>query len=288
MPHQQLTHKPMDNSEHKPLSLSPKPARRLLHFGLDYLTLNLGPSDRKKVPKSIKFLNTVFSLPHNSTNASEHRGFVWGGSSQEVNLQFSTIGKDQLVYVYRGEHKIMLIRQIGHNSNLPRAVKDKYQYQVQFYGSFFGLARLKHFTFQDYWQPFLQDSQDGVINASVSRIDICADIKNVNVRSIQRSIVRKGKMKRFSELEKDDKTGIPETIYYGEGSQDWKARIYNKTEEIAAKRKDVLYPDYLGSSRITRLEIELQSKPCQEYKITLHDCLDLTFILGIYEKFLSN
>lgn len=280
----------MNNGEQKPLSAIPKPVQRLLHFGIDYLTLNLGvPSGSKLPPKSITFLDDIFSFPHNSTNASDYKGFIWGAGSEEVNLDFSTLGKDQIVYVHRGEDRIMSIRKIGFDSNLPLGMKDKYQYQIQFYGSFFGLVRLGSFVLEDYWQPFLQDIQDGHIQSSISRVDICADIENRDVKSINGSIIHKGKMKATSELEIDDATGIPETVYYGRHSKDWKARIYNKIREITSqKHKETLYTDYLASSCVTRVEIELHSKPCQEYAITLTKCLELKFVLGVYEKFLSN
>jgi|GEM_PF-7027503 len=266
-----------------------KLVRRLRHFGLDYMTLNLGLlSSYPQTPKGISFLNSIFDLPHNTTNASEYNSFVWGASSEEVNLQFSSLGKDQVIYVYRGEHKIMSLRKISSNSNMPPTAKGRYQFQINFYGAFFALVRSGDFIFQDYWHPFLSDIQDGHIRHSLSRVDICADIENADVKSIQRSIKQKGRMKASSELEIDDLTGIPETVYFGSKSKDWKARIYNKTKEISAKHKGDLYADYVTSDCITRVEIELHSKPCQEYSITLNRCLDLGFLLGVYEKHLSN
>ncbi len=263
-------------------------ARRLRHFGLDYLTLNIGVvSHHGIIPPSIAFLNALFSLSHNLTNASDYKNMVWGASSEEVNLLFSTYGNDEIIFVNRGEDTIMMIRQIGLTSNMPPFVKQRYQYHIQFYGWFFGLARLECLTLQDYWHPFLTDIEHKRIVSSISRIDICADIEFASVTSIERSIVRKGRMKARSKLEIDDKTGIPGTVCFGARALDWKARIYNKLAEIVAKHKESLYPDYVASKCITRLEIELHSKPCQEYKVTLHSCLNLEFVLGVYIRFLD-
>lgn len=278
----------MESSKQKPTLASEDLARRLRHFGLDYLTLNIGllwPND--PIPPSLRFLDILFDLPHNETNAADYKNFMWGEGSEEVNLLFSTYGNDPVIHVSRGEDNIMMIRKISPSSNMPRPVKEKYKYQVQFYGWFFGLVRLRCFTVEDYWHLFLSDIRNGVVRLSISRIDICADIEHASVSSIERSIVRKGRMQARSKLEIDEKTGIPGTVVLGARSQNSKTRIYNKLEEIRAKRKESLYPDYIGSSCITRLEIELHSRPCQEYAVTLEKCLDLEFILGVYMRFLD-
>lgn len=265
-----------------------KLVRKLRHFGLDYLTLNIGyPYDFKGYPDSIRFLDQLFDLPHNETNASDYKDIIWGAGPEEVNIYFSSYGNDPVIRVHRGEDHIMMIRQIGPTSNMPPGVKRKYRYQIQFYGWFFGLVRLGSFSITDYLHIFLKDIEAKQILTSVSRIDICADIEAASVVSIERSIVKKGRMKARSKLEFDAVTNQPATITFGSRAQDWKARIYDKIKEITAKHKESLYPDYIASSCISRLEIELHSQPCQEFEITLKKALDLGFLLTVYVSFLN-
>ncbi|MDD5055299.1 MAG: phage/plasmid replication protein [Candidatus Peribacteraceae bacterium] len=268
-------------------NIKEKPNIALLHFGLDYLVLLVG-IDQKNAA-SLRLLSAVFNLPHNDTNADEHRNFVWADTDEEVTFRFSKYQHDEVVYVYRGEDHLFSIQKIGKNSTMPPSVKKKYWYRISFYSWFFGLARLGEIDVHDYWGIFLRDIESGFIVHSVSRIDICADLGNISVSRVQRGIVRLSeRSKKLSKLNIDPVTLEPETVYFGERSNHWKARIYNKLVEAERKGKERLYPEYWFCDFVTRLEVELHSRSCQTYSINLKSVMSLEHLLMVFRAHLKN
>ncbi len=270
-----------------PSSFERKPNKALLHFGLDYLVLLLGIENKNAA--SLRLINAIFSLPHNDTNAAEYRGFGWADTGEDVTVRFSQYQQDEVAYVFRAEDHLFSIQKIGLKSTMPPSVKERYRYRISFYGWFFSLVRLGHINIYDYWNIFLRDIEEERLIHSVSRIDICADIGNLSVRQVQRSIVRlMPRGKKFSELEKDNETRTPETVYFGGTSRDWKGRIYNKLIEIFKKGKERLYPQYSSYSLVTRVEIELHSRPCQTFSVNLQSVLSLEHLLMVFKAHLRN
>jgi hypothetical protein len=97
--------------------------QELLYFGLDYLIVNIG--GYKEQSKAVHFLDSIFSLSHNSTNASTIHNFVWFDSLIDVSLHFGeNIRKtDQVVYVHHGRDPIFAIEKISENSPLKTNLK---------------------------------------------------------------------------------------------------------------------------------------------------------------------
>lgn len=264
-----------------------KPKPGLLHFGLDYLVLLIGVGDDPA--PSVSLLEAIFSIPHNDSNASEVRSFVWNDDGDEVILRFGKYQYDEIAYVSRGEDLLFSIQEIGPKSTMPSLVRLKYKYRISFYGWFFGLVRLGEFDLTDFWGIFLRDIEDAVIGHSVSRIDICADIANVSVGSVERGIVRLSeRIKRISKFNIDPDTKEPETVYFGEKSNHWKGRIYNKLLEVESKGKERLHADYFQHEKVTRVEIELHSRSCKTFGVNLESVQGLEFLLSVYAAHLKN
>ncbi|MDD3897012.1 MAG: hypothetical protein PHU04_04220 [Candidatus Peribacteraceae bacterium] len=260
---------------------------KLLHFGLDYLVLLIGIDHQDA--SSIRLLNSIFSFPHNDTNASELLGFMWGDSGEEVNIHFSIVKNDEIANVFRGEEKVLSIQKIGKKSTMPPSVKERYQYRISFYSAFFGLVRLRQFAYRDYWDLFLCDIESRVVVHSVSRVDLCADLAYVSVKNVAKGVKnRSGKVKKRSLINIDPDTKEPETFYYGEQSHHWKARVYNKIIEIEKKGKERLYPDYIFYDAVTRVEVEMKSRSCRTYGLNLYSCLDIELLFGVFKAHLDN
>lgn len=258
----------------------------LLHFGIDWLTLNITPK-RKAQPVSIRFMESLFSIPHNDTNASFISDFNWLHTVESVDLMFSENKRDGVMVfiLFKG---VPIIRVAIPNTKSRRNIKYKYRYQISFYGMFFDFHRLKRIDAESFLKIFVDDIEEGLLKHSISRIDICADLSNFTTNEIEKGIKGdKAHMKHGNRFKIDPITKIAETINYGDKSSRWMARIYNKLVEAQAKRKEAFYFDYYNHEEVTRLELEIKSEVCQEYKVTLPKTFDNHFIWSLYKQLLN-
>jgi len=258
----------------------------LLHFGVDWLTLNIRTKNANKA-KSIMFLEELFEIPHNDTNANFIKDFSWLHTVESVDLMFSSSKQagEMIIVMFQGTP---IIRILLPNGESMKNIKYSYQYQINFYGMFFDFHRLNKLNAEYFLKIFLDDIDSGKIEHSISRIDICSDLANFSTGSIQNGIEGDvTHMKKGAKFGIDPSTKEAETITYGNKKSKWMARIYNKLVEAQQKKKEGFYFDYYNYEKVTRLELEIKSDVCQEYKVTLRKTLDKHFIWSLYKKLLN-
>lgn len=275
----------------KPLSADENfvksPEKKLLHFGADWITFNIA-SCTSKAPSSIQFLDNLFNLSHNDTNASEYDGFIWSDGKTEAQLQFTGknhMGEMLLVNSYRGKAILRIVKVT--NMEWAKKFKYKYSYRIDCYGTLFDYERLEILNIQELLSLFLTDIADKKIIHSISRIDICADLSEYSVQGITRGIrgskAHKKNMTVFN-------TADPETVNYGKKIDKWMARIYNKKLDVQKKKKEwiYLYLGYFEHDKTTRIEVEAKSDICLEKSLTLPLCFNNEYLFGIYKSLLKN
>lgn len=261
-----------------------RPPKELLHFGNDYLVLNIGFVDKKK-SRAIAFCDSIFSFPHNDTNAAEIPELVWADSEEIVGTHFSFAPNgDEVAFVFRGKEKLLVIQRVTSESELKVRLGYKYDYRISFYGAFFSLVRLEKFVPDEYLRIFLSDIENGTVRHSISRRDICADIANVSPHEISKGIRGDEKhKKKISTFGQTHGSNDVETIAYGRKGGKWHARIYNKLLEMMKKGKQRFFPDYIQHHiEVTRLEVQLNSAVMQGYKVELKDCFDVEKTFALY------
>lgn len=262
--------------------------KKLLHFGPDWITFNIA-SRVSQMPPSISFLDSIFKIPHNDTNASEYDSFIWCDNHTEVKIQFT--GRNQMgeMIVINGQKGKSLLRitKIDKESSQTFKTVAKYSYRIDCYGTLFDYDRLGLINAQEVLSIFLSDIERTLVTHSVSRIDICADLAGYKVKSIQRGIIgsesHKKKITVFN-------TSEPETINYGNKTGKWMARAYNKLLDVQKKKKEWIFIKlgYFDSFLVTRLETEARSDICLENSLTLPLCFDNKYLFGIYKSLLGN
>jgi hypothetical protein len=261
-----------------------RPEKKLLHFGLDYAVLNIGFVEKKQSP-ALRFCDAIFSFPHNDTNASEITDFVWGDSSESVSIHFShSSDGDQIAFVFRDKDKISVIQKVTSESQLRTRLGYKYDYRISFYGAFWSLVRLRKVSVEDYLGLFLRDVESDNIRHSISRLDLCSDIANVSPNEIIAGIRGNSKHKKKLTIygQSHDESDA-ETIDYGRKRTAWFARVYNKLIEAARKGKQRYFPDYFEHEKqVTRLEVQLNSAPLQQYKVELKDLFNIERLFSLY------
>lgn len=261
--------------------------KELLHFGPDFIRLCLGK--RAEVfSRCLGFLEAIHSLPHNDTNAATYNDFVWADTDQDVDLQFRKTPHGDAAYVRWDTENILSIEKLSEESTFYKNIGGKYQFVVSFYGEFFTIPKLG-FDVNIFWKLFETDIREGLVVHCVSRLDICADLKNISVKQIADGVIvdSPSHAKKFTPFKVDWKTQEPETWYYGDTTDKrWHARVYNKIKDIQKKGKEYLFPDYWGVETVTRLEIELK-EVCREFGVTFLNCRDIDFLLSIYKAHLE-
>lgn len=260
---------------------------KLLHFGLDYLRICLGEVSTIK-SRCIQFFTTIFSLPHNDSNTPTYNDFLWADTDESVNLHFAKTPFGEACYVSSDGWNIFCIERLSEKSSFFKNTGGIYQYVVSFYGDFFGRIKLG-LNPDTFWRILDDDIREDLVYSTVSRVDICADIQNLSVLDIEKGIkVRSYKhAKKFTRLNVDWETNIPETFYYGgSGDKHWHARVYNKLKDIDRKHKEVIYQNYWGMKCVTRLEVELH-ECCREYRINFLNCRNAELQLSVLVNLLK-
>lgn len=258
----------------------------LLYFGLDYLTMLVGNTSSEKIARFVYMFDFIFSLSHNSSNASEYYNQYLGNTGLKCNVIFGTGRDSNYLYLHFDQHRIITVEKIDENSNLKNLTGNKYQYRIQFYSSFFSLQRLQRLSVEKFFTDFYSDYVNDSIVHSISRIDICADLTNFSPLYYRDQIsISSQSGLRFSAIGLDMHFKEAETI--GISASSWSLRMYNKNKEIEVKGKHALFPEYLEEKSVTRIEIELK-KRLREFKPELAKVLDTQWLLGVYEKVLNN
>jgi len=265
-----------------------RPEKRLLHFGLDYAVLNIGYIENRN-STSLRFCDAIFSFPHNDTNAAEITDFVWGDSAVSVSVHFSHSGDgDQIAFIFQNKDKIAVIQKVTSRSQLRVRLGYKYDYRISFYGAFWSLVRLQKIVVEDFLGFILRDVESGNVRHSLSRLDLCGDIANISPNEIIDGIRGDPQHKKKLTIygQSHDKNDA-ETIDYGRKRTAWFARVYNKLIETAKKGKQRYFPDYFEHEKqVTRLEVQLNSAPLQQYKIELKDLLSIERLFSLYVEHL--
>lgn len=183
---------------------------------------------------------------------------------------------------------IMGLERISEESSFYKNIRGKYQYVVNFYGAFFGLIKLG-LDPEKFWRIFDVDIRNGSVVHCLSRIDICADVSDIDVLKVSKGInvLSPSHAKPFTTINVDWETSIPQTFNYGSSNdKKWHARIYNKIKDIEHKKTEALYPNYWGLNCITRIELELH-EACRDFGINFLNCRDANFQLSIVKTLLD-
>lgn len=267
--------------------------RELLRFGLDEIVLYINGYNQES--KVLVFLDDVFSrltagepLPANPVSLS------WPETSTVLQVTFLRKKGDEIAYFAlepeRGKERVISVRRITPTSTFPASIRDRYHYQITFYGRLFALSILKPILVEDFLRVFLEDEENESLYINICQIHICADIQNINTAEILDGIqiVSKKHAKEISVFRINSKTGLPATVYYGRKSNSsWFVRFYNKLLEIQELKIERLYPQYWGISQLTRVELILKSQQCRTFDVTLERCLNKNFLLSLFSEHLD-
>ena len=259
--------------------------KKLLHFGLDYIVLNLHITS-DPVSQSYLFLNSIFKTPHNTTNSNSLEDFAWGDTKEKVNIFFIDTPQGEGVdVIYNG---IKIIRIVKVSKKWAKNIRYKYSYLIDYYGNFFALERNKLINTNNFYSVFINDIKNKKITSSISRIDICSDLAGFTTKDIFNKCQG---VNNLTTTRIAEKNGIPETIYFGKKTSNNKGvvRAYNKKIEVSAKSgKKKYFFDYFLYEYVTRLEAEIKSNYCKKFNITFEKIFDNSFLFSLYVNFLNN
>ena len=260
----------------------------MLYFGGDYLVLNAVASSYDAKAKSLLNIGQLFE--------KENGVVVWNDLEQKFVKESSDKRTGiRTVYLTFGRHKILAIEEIGANSHLKMYMRYSYDYRMSFYSAFFCNVRLGLLRPEGFFGLFLDDIEHGRIKHSVSRLDVCADLRGITPIAVRDGIeiFTEDKAKKdFGYHGTDKNVTEAETITIGgKHKSEWHARIYDKLLEIAIEdkkrnrpSKEDLFPDYFDyPPPITRVEVQMNGS-CRTYGIDLKQALDLEVQLGLFHK----
>jgi len=263
-------------------NIVPVKERKLLFFGVDYLTINLIRSDDygfENKSRVFKIFNTFFGLPHNTSNADEYSDINW--CDHDVDLAFKEYKKGQAIEIsLEGRHVITIIK-IDPESGMGKI--SPYLYRVEFRGRLFNMARIGKLEIEPFLKDFLWDYENKHIAFNISRLDICADLAGFLPNDIDGGFTSSDDISRSYLVKKKDGT---ETIYFGKGGRK-KIRAYNKLIEANKHGKKADYLDYFQHENVTRLEVELKAESCKKFGIKPADIYDRDKIFSIYSRALN-
>jgi len=268
--------------------------KKLLRFGLDWLTVNLmriGSSD------CIAFLDSVFAHYDPEEVFTGVRDITWIGTDHRFIVKFRKSKGDIFAYFKVNNDTLICVHKITSTTTF-RGLS-QFQYRLEFYGSIFALDDLGNLSFEDYITPFIKEVDSGVLLAIVSGIHICADIENVTTDWVDKGIKRLSKKlkKASSRINQDPKTGLYETVYFGtknngargkKTSADWFVRSYDKLKEIRDNGHERLYPTYLTKESVTRIEAVFNSAIFRKNEVSLKQCLNQGYLFALFSKFLRS
>jgi len=268
--------------------------KKLLRFGLDWLTVNLiriGSSD------CIQFLDSVFTHFDPEEVFTEVRDIVWIGTDQKFIVGFKKVRGDIYAYFKTERDTLIVAHKITSDTTLKGV--SQFHYRIKFYGNLFALDDLCNLSFEDFITPFIKEVDSGVLLAIVAEVHICADIENVTTNWLEKGIKRKSRKlkKPISRINQDPDTKLYETIYFGEKNKgergnrsatDWHVHSYDKPKEIRDNNKERLYPHYLGDKQLIRIEAVFNSAIFRKNEFLLKQCLDDSYLFALFSKYLRS
>ena len=257
---------------------------QVLHFGSDYLALNIIKEEDLLNPnksKTIKWLEFIFNLPYNCTNANTFEDITWIDTDEVVDFEFFESKKGIAVQIMKDGVHIITITKIDENSSM--STVSPYLYRYDFYGQFFNLYRLDELDILPYLKTLIEDIEMDTISSSIGRIDICADIAGCLPRDIENNFNSILDLK-ITKIREDKKTGS-ETINFVKTKRKT-IRVYNKLIEAEHKKKK-WFLDYFKNDTVTRLEVELNSEYKKKFNIKISDILDKNRLFGFYLEALN-
>lgn len=261
-----------------------KTEKKLLHFGLDYLTLNLCKKGDIGNQTEI-LLRGIFKLPHDTDNTNVYYGYEWENFEFPLMITFSESPDGEIAQFHLNDEYLFQVCRVDWEKPRWKNTKYRYKYRLQFYGAFFNGARRGNFIIQPFFSGFIEDVQSGAVSHSVSRVDICADVSGYTPKEIKEGI--KGtRLKRMSMLNEDADTKQFQTFYYGDKRRDrstWFARVYDKLVDSRNKGKEKFYADYFQFERVTRIELEIHSDTCRLFKLDLVQVLKNKCLWGVMD-----
>jgi hypothetical protein len=278
----------MINKGAKPLSASSKTVKKtekkLLHFGLDYLTIN---TCHKFFPKTNleKYFESIFNIPHNFENTNTVKDFVWGNSDLSLRIIFSEAKEGEIAQFHWKEEYLFQICKIDPEYGKWKNIRYKYKYRLQFYGDFFNAIRRDEIDLVDILDIFILDGD----KCSLSRFDLCADISGITPKEIYDGI-NGSRLRDFCEFKKNKKTGKMETFYYGDKNNcsTWYTRVYDKIADSRTKKKEKMYSEYFQYENVTRIELEIHTDTIKEWMVDLLNIQNTNFLWTIFHNLLRN
>lgn len=260
--------------------------RKLLSFFIDWLTIQIWDENKDVNTESVKFLDWLFSLPHNDSNASTYKKIPWFNSNELVDIFFNSNKDWEIIEVHKWREKIIRVLKPDKTKN----VFYKKKYVISFYWQFFDLHSLRIINMYDYFKGFTEDILNNNLVHSVSRLDVCADIAWISVRSI-RDWIKWSRLKKITSFNEDINSWELSGFYYWDKKSTnklWLARCYNKLEDLLIKNKRDLKKHYFDHEEVTRLELEIRSEQIRARWIDLFAVLNRNFVLSIFKEILVN
>jgi len=272
------------NDLNKTSSADLKDEKKLLHFGLDYLTLNL-IKEKDSISETEEFLRSIFLLPHDTDNTNVFYDFKWDQFEHPLTIYFSDTHEGQVAGFNLNNLYLFQVCEIDWEKPVWANTNYRYRYRLQFYGALFNEARKGDLEYMSLFTKFLNDVERRLISHSISRSDICADFSGFTPLQIKKG-VKGTRRKKMNSLEEDPDTGQIETFYYGNKKKDrntWLVRAYDKLADSRAKHKEKLYSDYFQYKSVTRLEFEIHSDTIRLFGLDLKQALNSKCQWGVLE-----
>lgn len=154
-----------------------------------------------------------------------------------------------------------------------------FEYDFNFYGSFFFFPDLKPFL-----KSFSLDYSDKI---KLTRYDIAIDLP-INMEYF----LKKGYRTQFKSKTKINiKNKIPQTLYLGNKNSTNKKyffRIYDKIADIEKKNKTLHYIDYYQYKSVLRIEVQINSQTVHKLGFVFSDLLNQKNVIDVFFSLSKN
>lgn len=155
----------------------------------------------------------------------------------------------------------------------------KFEYDFNFYGSFFFFPELSNFL-----KLFSENYHDKVV---LTRFDIALDLPVSMDYFLKKGF--KTQFKSTTEINKQK--NIPQTLYLGNkgcSNKKYFFRVYDKIKDIEKKNKTMHYIDYYQYENVLRLELQINSQSVRYLDKNLLDLLNPVLVRDIFFSFAKN
>ena len=238
---------------------------KLLHFGIDYLRLNFSPDFR-----SIFFDDLFSGL---STNSSFKKVNFFGA---EFSVFYRGTENLKILEFHFGQHQAFFLEK-----TIDCGLARFRSYKLEFYSTFFYIDEIKELL-PKICKTFAK-------HLSISRVDLALDIVS-NMRELRKA----GYNSQFRKSQKmgiDESSGDCETWYLGSKTKSNKKhflRVYDKLLDSQKKSKIAIFKPLFKFDEVLRIEAEIRSQSCQNFRITPEKIFDKDFLQSVFASVAIN